>query len=172
MPTLCAFGRGDASAAETLRGLISQMIFQMICCNFNLLPLEGSIINIMTSQTSPFFATMPRLDTLAIGLSGLCAVHCVTTAMAVALLSSAAGLLAAPIIHEAGLALAILLGAIALGIGALRHGMMLPVAVGALGLGIMAGALSVPHGSSELVFTLLGVAFVALGHDLNRRALI
>ncbi len=111
-----------------------------------------------------------RLDRFAMGLSGLCAVHCLATALLVGMFSSVAGLFASPIIHEAGLAVAILLGAIALGVGAMRHGLMLPVAVGSLGLGVMAGALTMPHGTDEIVFTLLGLAILAFGHELNRRA--
>ncbi|MBN8829310.1 MAG: MerC domain-containing protein [Sphingomonadales bacterium] len=112
-----------------------------------------------------------RLDGWAIGLSGLCAIHCIGTAIALGLLSSAAGLLEAPIIHEAGLVIAMILGAIALGQGARRHGLLLPVGVGALGLGMMAGALSLPHGfSGEVIYTLLGVTLLAFGHELNRRA--
>jgi len=112
-----------------------------------------------------------RLDGWAIGLSGLCAVHCLATAIAVGLLSSVAGLLAAPIIHELGLMIAMTLGAIALGQGALRHGLLMPVAVGGLGLGVMAGALSLPHGgSSEIAYTVLGVMLLAFGHELNRRS--
>lgn len=113
----------------------------------------------------------PRLDGLAIGLSGLCAIHCLATAVAIGVLSSVAGVLEAPIIHEGGLIVAMVLGAIALGQGALKHGLLLPVAVGALGLGVMAGALSLPHGwGGETVYTILGVALLAFGHELNRRA--
>ena len=113
----------------------------------------------------------PRLDGLAIGLSGLCALHCLGTAIAIGLLSSVAGVLETPIIHEGGLIIAMVLGAIALGQGALKHGLLLPVAVGALGLGVMAGALSLPHGwGGETVYTILGVALLAFGHELNRRA--
>ena len=36
----------------------------------------------------------------------------------------------------------------------------------------MAGALAMPHGGAETLYTMLGVAIVALGHDLNRRAVI
>jgi len=112
-----------------------------------------------------------HLDGWAIGLSGLCALHCLATAVAVGLLSSFAGLLEAPIIHEGGLALAILLGGLALGNGARKHGMLLPIAVGALGLGIMAGALSLPHGApGEIAYSVLGVLLLAFGHELNRRA--
>jgi len=123
--------------------------------------------NLAATSTWP----LPGIDRLAIGLSGLCAAHCLATAVAVGLLSSVAGVLHAPIIHEAGLVIAMVLGALALGQGARRHGMALPIAIGALGLGIMAGALSLPHGwSGETVYTLLGVALLALGHELNRRA--
>jgi len=115
-------------------------------------------------------ARFPRLDGIAIGLSGLCAVHCVATAVAVALLSSAANLLASPIFHEVGLAIAMVLGAVALMLGARQHGMLLPVAVGALGLGIMAGTLTLEHGTTEMIWSLIGVGLLAFGHDLNRRA--
>jgi hypothetical protein len=90
----------------------------------------------------------------------------------VALLASAGSFLLHPAIHEAGLAIAICLAAVALGRGIITHGYMLPGAVGGLGLGVMAGALSLPHGEGEMVYTIIGVAIVALGHDLNRRALI
>ena len=42
--------------------------------------------------------------------------------------------------------------------------------VGALGLGVMAGALSLPHDGREPFYTVIGVAIVALGHQLNRIA--
>ncbi len=116
-------------------------------------------------------ARLPRLDRFAIGLSGLCAVHCIGTAVALSLLSSAATLLQAPIIHEGGLLIAMILGALALGQGARQHGLLLPVAVGGLGLGVMAGALSLPHGQpGEIGYTLFGVLLLAFGHELNRRA--
>ena len=44
--------------------------------------------------------------------------------------------------------------------------------VGALGLGVMAGALTLPHSDGEVLYTLVGVGLLALGHDLNRRAVI
>lgn len=114
-------------------------------------------------------AGRPNWDRLAMSLSGLCAVHCVSTLFLLGALSSLGHLFEAPIIHETGLALAVLLGAVALGFGAMRHGRMLPVAIGSLGLGVMAGALSLPHGAAEAVYTVLGVAIVALGHYLNGR---
>lgn len=111
------------------------------------------------------------VDRLAIGLSGLCAVHCLASAVLVALAASAGGLLLAPEVHEVGLSIAILFGALALGRGVLQHGFLMPISIGALGLGVMAGAVSLPHdGSGETLFTLVGVALLALGHDLNQRA--
>jgi len=107
------------------------------------------------------------IDRLAIGLSGLCLVHCLASAVLLAVLASAGGLLGAPIIHEVGLTLAILLAGVALCRGILDHGYMLPGAVGALGLGVMAGALQLPHDGTEAVYTMLGVGIVALGHRLN-----
>ncbi|WP_326525162.1 MerC domain-containing protein [Sphingomonas sp.] len=112
------------------------------------------------------------LDRFAIGLSGLCLAHCLATAVLVALASAAGALLVDPIFHEVGLALAIPLGAIALGRGIWEHGYMMPSAVGSLGLGVMAGALTLPHSDVEVLYTLIGVGLLALGHDLNRRAVI
>jgi hypothetical protein len=47
---------------------------------------------------------------------------------------------------------------------------MMPSAVGALGLGVMGGALSLPHNGTEALYTVVGVAILALGHELNRIA--
>lgn len=112
------------------------------------------------------------LDRFAIGLSGLCVVHCFATAVLLALAASAGGLLVSPVVHEVGLALAIPLGALALGRGILLHGYMMPSAIGALGLGVMGGALSLAHSDVEVLYTLIGVGLLALGHDLNRRAVV
>jgi len=114
------------------------------------------------------------LDRLAIGLSGLCVVHCLATAVLLALASTAGGMLLHPAIHEVGLVAAIVLGALGLGRGALRHGMMMPAAMGALGLGVMAGAMTLPHGINhdEALWTIIGVSLLAFGHQLNRRATV
>ena len=116
---------------------------------------------------SPFAIPISRLDRIAMGLSGLCVVHCLATAVVLALVSAAGGVLGAPVIHEVGLTLAMVLGALALGRGLLEHGYVLPVAVGSLGLGVMAGALTMPHDGSEALFTVVGVMILALGHRLN-----
>jgi hypothetical protein len=111
-----------------------------------------------------------RLDRMAMGLSGLCLVHCLATAVLLGLLASAGGLLGAHIIHEVGLTLAMILGTVALGRGIFEHGYMMPSAIGGLGLGVMAGALSLPHGGNEAVYTMVGVLILALGHRLNAMA--
>jgi hypothetical protein len=112
------------------------------------------------------------VDRLAIGLSGLCLVHCVASAVLVMVLSAAGGVLLDPRIHEIGLILAIVLGMIGLGRGVREHGFMLPAAIGALGLGTMAGSLALHHGPEEVFYSVFGVLLLALGHDLNRRAVI
>ena len=117
----------------------------------------------MTQLTLP----LGRLDRIAMGLSGLCVVHCVATAVLLGLLASAGGFLGQPIIHEVGLSLAMIIGAFALGRGILEHGFMMPSAIGGLGLGVMAGALSLPHDGREPIYTVIGVMIVALGHRLN-----
>jgi len=116
---------------------------------------------------SPLAIPTHRLDRMAIGLSGLCLVHCVATTVLLALVSAAGGVLGAPIIHEVGLTLAMIMGAISLGRGILEHGYSMPSAVGGLGLGVMAGALTLPHNGTEALYTVVGVAILALGHRLN-----
>jgi hypothetical protein len=112
-----------------------------------------------------------NLDRLAIGLSGLCLAHCLATAVLLTLVASAGSVFLHPAVHEIGLMLAMGLAALALGRGVMAHGYALPAWVGSLGLGVMAGALTLPHeGGGEAIYSILGVLIVALGHDLNRRA--
>jgi hypothetical protein len=112
-----------------------------------------------------------NLDRLAIGLSGLCLAHCIASAVVLTLVASAGSFMLHPAFHEIGLVLAMGLAALALGRGVIAHGYALPLWVGSLGLGVMAGALTLPHeGGGEAIYSILGVLIVALGHDLNRRA--
>lgn len=124
----------------------------------------------MTTTTRP--SLFASLDRFAIGLSGLCVVHCIATSVLVALMSTVGGMLLNPLVHEVGLVLAIVLGALALGRGVLEHGYVMPLAVGSMGLGIMMGAMTLPHdsGAGEAIWTVIGVGLLAFGHDLNRRA--
>jgi|SRR6185503_8757008 hypothetical protein len=116
------------------------------------------------------FTLDSRLDRLAMGLSGLCAVHCVATVILLGLLASAGGMLGKPIIHEVGLSLAMVIGAVALGRGVREHGFLLPSAVGAVGLAIMAYAMTLHETGFEPAFTIVGVLALALGHKLNIEA--
>jgi hypothetical protein len=109
-------------------------------------------------------------DQLAMGLSGLCLVHCLATSVFFASVASVGVVFDNHLFHEIGLIIAIGFALVTLMSGVLSHGYMMPFAVGCFGLGMMAGALSLPHHSGEVVATMVGVAVVALGHDLNRRA--
>jgi hypothetical protein len=111
------------------------------------------------------------IDRAAIAVSGLCLVHCVASAVLVGILASAGGLVD-PRIHEVGLAIALVLGLFGLGRGVLEHGFMMPAAIGSLGLGMMAGSLTLSHGGEEVLYSIVGVLLLALGHDLNRRAVV
>src|SRR3982750_4298674 len=108
-----------------------------------------------------------RLDRIAVGVSGLCVVHCSATAVLLGLVASAGHLLGKPIIHEVGLTLAMIIGAIALGRGVRDHGFLLPSAVGAVGLATMAYAMTLHESGFEPAFTIVGVSILALGHRLN-----
>ncbi|MFL6760233.1 MerC domain-containing protein [Sphingomonas sp.] len=116
------------------------------------------------------FTAGSRLDRLAMGLSGLCAVHCVASVVLLGLLASAGGLLGKPIIHEVGLTLAMIIGAVALGRGVRDHGLVLPAAVGVVGLATMAYAMTLHETGYEPALTIIGVLILALGHRLNMHA--
>ena len=110
-----------------------------------------------------------RLDGLGVLLSGLCAIHCIAGIVIVAGLGLGGGLLLAPEIHRIGLALASIVAALAIGLGALRHRRAGPLLVALAGLASMGAALLVGHGVEEAVLTVLGVVLVAIGHLLNLR---
>jgi NO-binding membrane sensor protein with MHYT domain len=113
-------------------------------------------------------------DRIAVLISGLCLVHCISTMVFVALLSSVGGMFLNPLIHEIGIGIAIALGMFTLGRGVIDHGYIMPAAIGGLGLGMMMGAITLGHdgnhGGAEVLYTMLGVGVLALGHDLNYRA--
>lgn len=116
-----------------------------------------------------FLSIRDRLDRAGIVLSGLCALHCLLSIVLVSVLGLGGQALLAPEIHEIGLGLAILIGAVTIGIGVLRHGRLAPLAIGGVGLALMALALTVPHGPSEALLTIAGVALVAAAHIRNLR---
>ncbi|MCH2487193.1 MAG: MerC domain-containing protein [Erythrobacter sp.] len=114
-----------------------------------------------------------RLDRAGIVLSGLCALHCVVSILIVAGLGAGLGiggeLFLHPDIHRFGLVFAVLIAAVAIGWGALRHRKAMPFVIAMTGLSFMGGALAVPHGEKEAILTIVGVALVSLGHILNLR---
>lgn len=112
------------------------------------------------------------IDRWAIGLSSLCFVHCVASAVVVAMIASAGTFLLDPIFHEVGMSIALVLGVVGLGRGIMTHGFMLPASVGGLGIGVMAGSLVLGHENGGTLYSIIGVLIVALGHDLNRRAVL
>lgn len=110
-----------------------------------------------------------RLDRAGVILSGLCALHCIAGLLLVAGLGLGGEFIFAPSIHRIGLALAIVVGAITLVMGVVRHGDPRPLQVGAAGLGLMIVALVMGHNSTEAVLTIAGVALLAWAHLRNLR---
>ena len=113
-----------------------------------------------------------RLDRVGVFLSGLCALHCIAGLLLVTGLGAGSlggEFLLAPAIHRVGLALAIAVAALTLGIGAMRHGRRGPLLLGAGGIALMALALLAGHGQAEAVLTVGGVSLVALAHIRNLR---
>lgn len=117
----------------------------------------------------PSASTRFKLDRFGIALSGLCAVHCFGSILLVGLLGLGGEWLLSPAIHEVGLALAIVIGALTIGMGVMRHGRIGPLVLGGFGLALMALALWGPHGVGEAMLTIGGVACVAIAHVLNLR---
>jgi hypothetical protein len=109
------------------------------------------------------------LDRTGILLSALCVVHCVAGIFLVSMLGLGGGALLEPRIHEIGLAVAIGIAVVTLGIGVLRHGALAPLAIGAAGIALMAGGLVVQHGLGEALLTVSGVSLVAFAHIRNLR---
>src|SRR5512133_1867367 len=119
--------RYSRAAGRGARGRSSSML----CCNLTSFDLYAPGMLQLTHSSG-------RLDRIAMGLSGLCVVHCVATAALLGLVASA-GALGNPLIHEVGLTLAMVIGAYALGRGLMEHGFLMPAGIGSLGLGVMAG---------------------------------
>jgi MerC mercury resistance protein len=108
-----------------------------------------------------------RFDRIGMVLSGLCALHCVLTLVLVASFGLGGSLLLRPEIHRGGLAIAVVVGVMAIGLGAVRHRRGAPVLIAAGGLALMALALAVGHGPAEGAATIAGVGLVALAHWRN-----
>lgn len=116
-----------------------------------------------------FILIRDRMDRVGVLLSGLCALHCVLSIVLVTMLGLGGQVLLAPEIHRYGLVLAVLVGAVTLGIGAARHGQRLPLILGLVGVALMAAAIFAGHGVQEAVLTIAGVSLVAHAHIRNLR---
>jgi ABC-type transport system involved in multi-copper enzyme maturation permease subunit len=112
-----------------------------------------------------------RWDGLGMGLAGLCMVHCLLASMLLLFLASAGGALFNPAIHEIGLLLATILGALAFAKGLAGHGLFVPAVVGGSGIIVMVTALTMPHGLLEMAVTVIGMILLGAGHYLNHQAL-
>jgi len=112
-----------------------------------------------------------RLDRVGMFLSCLCAVHCVTGIVVMAVLGLGGGWLLNPDLHRYGLVMATIIAGVAIGVGAIQHRRAAPFVVAMTGLSFMGGGLAVPHGVEEAILTIIGVSLVALGHVLNVRGL-
>jgi hypothetical protein len=111
------------------------------------------------------------LDRIAIGLSGLCLLHC----MAGFVLLSAFAVTGDWLdhrVHVVGLALAAPLAAVALWRGFRQHGRLPIGMLGMIGLMVMVASLIVTHGGAvEIMVSMAGVSLLALAHWQNLRAL-
>lgn len=116
-----------------------------------------------------FHLLRDRLDRAGVLISGLCAVHCVAGIALVGLLGVGGGVLLDPVIHRVGLALAIAIGAMTIGLNALRHGEVRLLALGGTGLALMTAGLFAQHGTHEALLTIAGVSMVASAHIINIR---
>jgi hypothetical protein len=119
---------------------------------------------------------MPRaasslLDRVAIGLSGLCLLHCMAGFVLLTLFALSGDWLDHRI-HIVGLVLAMPLAAVALWRGWRRHHRNDIGMLGGAGLVVMAVSLVVTHGAlAEMLVSMAGVSLLALAHWRNLKAL-
>jgi hypothetical protein len=109
------------------------------------------------------------LDRAGVLVSGLCVVHCLSSLVLVTFLGLGGGILLRPEVHETGLAIALVIGALGLGFGALRHGRFSVLVTGLAGIVLMGLALRVEHGWREALLTIAGVSLLAAAHIRNLR---
>lgn len=111
------------------------------------------------------------LDRLAIGLSGLCLLHCMAGFVLLSLFALTGDWLDHRV-HVVGLVLAMPLAAVALWRGWRRHGQLAIGVLGLAGLLVMTASLAVTHGDlAEMLVSMAGVSLLALAHWRNLQAL-
>jgi uncharacterized membrane protein len=110
------------------------------------------------------------IDRSALGLSGLCLVHCLVGSLLIAALSVSGGFLLDHRFHVVGLAMAVPLAVFGLWRGVARHGRWQVAAVGGLGIALMIVAQFSRHGAAdEVLYTVIGVTLLGAAHLLNLR---
>lgn len=115
---------------------------------------------------------LPSLDSAGAFSAGLCAVHCVTSSLWLAVLPSIGlGLLLDPRLERLFLWSAVALGAVAFSQGWMRHRRRVPVLLFVAGLGVL--LLLRPRlaegSTSELLAVVLGAATLIIAHWQNAR---
>ena len=111
------------------------------------------------------------LDRIAIGLSGLCLLHCMAGFVLLTVVALTGDWLDHRV-HFIGLMLAMPLAAVALWRGWRRHGRSDIGMMGVVGLAVMAISLAVEHGAvAEMLVSVAGVAILAFAHWQNMKAL-
>lgn len=111
------------------------------------------------------------LDRLAIGLSGLCLLHCMAGFVLLSLFALTGDWLDHRV-HVVGLVLAMPLAAVALWRGWRRHGRLAIGLMGLAGLAVMMASLLVEHGELvEMLVSMAGVSLLAFAHWRNLQAL-
>ena len=115
------------------------------------------------------------LDRFSIGLSALCLLHCLTIPLFIGMAPVVATFaFADESFHIALIALVVPTSALALGLGCRKHRSWGVVAIGLMGLGLLAtAAFSEAMGLGEIgetVLTVIGALIVASAHVLNYRA--
>jgi MerC mercury resistance protein len=121
------------------------------------------------AMSNNLFSIRGRMDRFGVLLSGLCALHCLASIVLVGVLGLGGQVLLEPNIHRIGLALAIVVAIFTLAYGAVRHGNLAPLGIGAAGIALMSAALMAPHGVIEAALTIAGVLLVATAHLRNLR---
>ncbi len=109
------------------------------------------------------------IDRSAMGLSGLCVVHCLAGSVLLAGLSATGGLWNHEV-HAIGLALALPLAIVALVRGIVYHRRYVVGLLGGIGLALMATSLFLVHGGwPEIAASVTGVLLLGAAHLLNLR---
>ena len=111
------------------------------------------------------------LDRAAMTGSAMCTIHCLALPLLLAAMPSLAAIIAIPeSFHRWVLLFAAPIAVVALWSGNARHGVLWPVRVGAVGLGLMTlGAFAIPEGAAEIATTVAGSTLVAIAHIANLR---